>query len=501
MAGSITHKEKWYRKRRKSWYKSIADRDASEQRGRLSDIADLMLEDLVVEQRNFATDESRRVSACCTRQCGKSYTVARRLIRRALKKKNALCIYVNATYKEAKRIMWNDQSDGIPAVLRDTRLKEEKDYTINRSELSVSFSNGSRIELIGLDRGGYEKLRGSRIDELCIDEAQKSIGLEAAFISIISYALIAKQGSICLIGTPNEFCSGFFHDVDTKQKKGWSNHAWGMWDLKGVRPDIWAAALQDKEDTGLEDDDPAWLREGLGKWVRGGLGLVFSVDKVKQLYHTGLPTKIPDTDIDYDYKWRTIIGVDIGYSPDPWAWVVMSYSMYDPNIYERDSGSQTEMTTDMQIAKIKELQEKWDPVAIIVDAGALGKQIAEDYRSRGGLPVQPAVKHDKAKAIETMDSDVKNGNFLLLEGSVLDKEMTELRWDQKKWLTGKKEFAPGCDDHCTDAAIYVHRECHHYLSDKPRKPLSDLERRIEQMDEEKIAALNPRKTTLPDWNW
>jgi hypothetical protein len=213
-------------------------------------------------------DEPRTWSVAFTsRQAGKNFTAVRLLISTALVRPAANVIYLNQTFAEARRIMWADELDGVPAVLRSLGLVRGEHYRLNESRLEVSLSNGSTITLLGADRGGWEKLRGSKLDLLVVDEMQKAEddGLRNAIDQVLPACLVARCGRFVGIGTPDEFCVGVFHDACTRVAyPQFAVHEWSAAD-NDRRPDIWAGLLAWKAEACLDDDDPRWLREGRGK--------------------------------------------------------------------------------------------------------------------------------------------------------------------------------------------------------------------------------------------
>lgn len=188
----------------------------------------------------------------------------------AVERPAANVIYLNQTFAEARCIMWADELDGVPAVLRSLGLERGRDYRLNESRLEVSFANGSTVTLLGADRGGWEKLRGSKLDLLVVDEMQKAEddGLRNAIDQVLPACLVARRGRFVGIGTPDEFCVGVFHDACVGSAyPQFAVHSWSAED-NDRRPDIWEGLLAWKAEAGLDDDDPRWLREGRGRWVR-----------------------------------------------------------------------------------------------------------------------------------------------------------------------------------------------------------------------------------------
>ena len=121
--------------------------------------------------------------------------------------------YVAPTYKMAKQIMWNDLKAWVP---REWVTK------IRENELSMTFRNGSRIDLKGADKP--DSLRGVSLDFLVLDEFQDIdpetwktvlrptladrkghslfIGCVSGSTKIMSDKGVSRIGSLCKNTTP-----------------------------------------------------------------------------------------------------------------------------------------------------------------------------------------------------------------------------------------------------------------------------------------------------------
>tara|TARA_B110000483_G_scaffold236099_1_gene308666 strand:+ start:1447 stop:2748 length:1302 start_codon:yes stop_codon:yes gene_type:complete len=143
-------------------------------------------------------DNHRFVVAVCHRRFGKSYAMTQHFIREALKtkKRNWRGYIVCPTIGMAKAIhfdYWQMMAKQIPNI------------KFNQSELSCTFPNGSRMQLVGANDGG-ERLRGRFIDLICLDEFQMMN--EELFNQIVRPAMVDRDGlegerTRCIfIGTP-----------------------------------------------------------------------------------------------------------------------------------------------------------------------------------------------------------------------------------------------------------------------------------------------------------
>jgi len=478
-------------------------------------VASLMF-DLVPRQLEFLQDLSPLKAAYCTRQCGKTFTVARDLIITALEGPLRQCIYVNATYAEAKAIMWDDPRDGIPAILR--RL--EKDYNIvcrlNNTKMTAVFPNGSIVECLGADSDeGFDKLRGRKADLVVVDEAQKAKGLQDAVKSVIMFLLNARDGRLVLVGTPSEFCIGYFHDVTTQVAdiQGWSIHSWGMQDVTTM-PQLWINALRNKELLRQADDDPKWRREGLGQWVQSDAGHVLPVDQYSSLWDGTVPETIPNTAGIFVQRTQAITyiaGVDLGFINDPFGIVVIGWSREEGIIREYHSQTWHGIGTDLQFEKMAEVALMFPGLnRFFLDDGAQAKQIVADMRLRHGrnnpgIHLMSATKSNRIHMIEELRTDLQRGRTLVRRGSPLHKDLQVLSWDADKWERGDKEVAAGVGpdgritkiNHLFDAFRYVWRECPHYRAMNPVQPQTPEMVAAREERQHRQQMLKPRRLQTP----
>lgn len=460
-----------------------------------------LISELVPPQRELLADSSTFTAAYCTRQCGKSYSVARDLIITALEGPGRQATYINATYGESRRIMWDDSMDGLPAVLRSHGLDESVGISFNISKMTIQFPNGSSIECLGADNDGFEKLRGNKRDLIVVDEAQKASGLREA-MPVLTFCLAARRGRLVLIGTPNRMCRGYFHDVCTAVEPGWSVRRWSMADVT-TRPDIWKQALLMKQQLRLADDDPDWMREGMGLWVRSEAGLILPVDSYEAL-HDGTTEWILDsagTAIPRKQPLHYLAGVDLGFVNDPFALVVISYSLDEGIIREEWSEQHIGLGTDEQAARMNEMKKQFPGLnKFIIDDGGIAKQIADDFRRRHHINIISAQKHDRLYFIEELRTSLRLGKTLVRRNSSLHRDLQVLSWDEAKYERGELEpgSAEGPDgvrraiDHQFDAFRYVWREAEAFIARRPDAPLSDEHRLKKEHQQLKAEKLNPK---------
>lgn len=132
----------------------------------------------------------------CSRRLGKSFALSVLALETCLKKPNALVKYCCAKQKDAKEII----RPLIREIIEDCPIAQKPEF--KTQENAWVFPNGSRIQLMGLDGGRAESVRGGSSDLAIIDEAGLVKELPYIMTSIILPTTITTKGKIILASTP-----------------------------------------------------------------------------------------------------------------------------------------------------------------------------------------------------------------------------------------------------------------------------------------------------------
>ena len=395
------------------------------------------------KQIEFVDDPARRKIAVCGRRAGKTTSCGVYLLSEAVKHSGKDFLYVAITRKSAKLLLWRE--------LKKLAREHEIDAAFNESELIINLSNGSRILLSGAeDRDQIEKFRGLALKLAVIDESGSFRAHMAELVmEVLDPTLMDHLGTMCLIGTPNASCAGFFHDAATGEKKGWSSHSWTILDNPHI-PHAENELERLLADNGWSETNPVFQREWRGKWVRSTDALVYAYNPAK---HNA--DELPDGE-----TWEYVLGIDLGYD-DATAFIVCAFCRHLPNIYLVEAFKKTKMIPERIAETVRHYETKYNPVAIVADTGGLGKMIVAELNERHSLPIKPAEKTGKESFIELMNSDFHEGHIKVLpEASGVGEEWELLQWDTEK-LPRRIEDGR-FENHLSDAALYAWRECQHY---------------------------------------
>lgn len=443
-----------------------------------------------------------------------------------LRNPSAQVVIVTLTLKSAKTIYWFE----MQSFARQFGLN--LNFYIN--DLRIDFPNGARLMMIGAEnKAQIEKLRGGKYNLVVIDEAKSypPAVIGELIYEVVRPALLDRDGTLLMIGTPGNILSGIFFEATfpgCKKKRvvdgveserlvsrfhsdpeqfwldnpgmlpEWSRHSWTLAD-NTTTPQAWTRALLDKERAGWSDDTPSWQREYLGKWVASELAFVYSY---ASLMHTD-PDKVcwepnfadgNQFGLPLGEDWHYILGLDLGWEDD-FAAVLGAYNPHDGILYQvweyKDQHQDVDQIA-LHIMHANELAGKVD--RIVADTGGLGKMVVETLNRRHGLNIQAAEKREKNDFIELLNTDYHSGRVRLLRDGDLSREKQQLQWDigdaskAQMARTGRLKEHPACPNHLADAWLYLWRFSYHYWQDD--RPAAFEPNSIEYWEAHRDAAMS-----------
>lgn len=439
-------------------------------------------------------------------------------------------LYLNSTRGEAERLAWiGNRGDGFKSLVERLKLPlllDNNDLTIHNP------ATDGWMHLRGADdEAELRKRLGTPYHKVTWDEWQKippklSLSIrEVFFPSLLDYG-----GRFRGTGTPSRQMSGLAWDVTRpevdKRTKGWSVHKWtllentffgrekpidGRWFVVwGVKDEIvsgphvvgeLAAAIAGarwkhgvlalQHLYGGPDvapiDSPIMQREAFGLWVREDAAYVYHVHKVPtaKLWYArpryrddGFPD-IAKALLDLPWPWQEAffsLGVDIGFYPDPFAFVLWAWHPHDRRLHEVASWKKTHLTSDEQNSCIKAVREHVALGIVVADAGGPAKPTvtgwSKEFVERYGLPILEAQKAHKSVAIDVMNGDITSGGVLFREDSVLYEEMAALQWATIVSASGRQVEDPTLANHACDGGLYAHRHSYQYRARPEEKALT-----------------------------
>jgi hypothetical protein len=191
-----------------------------------------------------------------------------------------------------------------------------------------------------------------------------------------------------------------------------------------------------------------------------------------------------------------IFGIDLGYN-DADAIAVMGYSKVEKKVYLVEEYIKRKQNITELVNSIKALVEKYKPVRMEIDSGALGKKIADEIVRRHGISVNAADKHRKLEYIELLNDDLRTGKLLIKAESTCAQDMAIVQWDiiEKERRTISKTF----HSDITDSVLYAWRWCHHFYNEPVVVVRKSEEEKVEKFWEDQEKDLLKKKNGQTAW--
>lgn len=405
------------------------------------------------EQLAFALEKKIIKTACTSRRGGKTNAIIADFADTCLKEYGVLCLYITLTTRSARTIIWNE--------LKLVADKYKWNVTTNEVNLEMFFNDTkSTIRCGGAkDESEIEKYRGLKIRKAYIDECQSFRPYIRTLINdILLPALRDLNGELGLTGTPGPVPAGTFYEYCTSPNI--PNFHWTAFNNPHMHNPTGAYSLpardlhtrlkEERELKGITEDDASYQRETYGRWIEDKDSLVYKFHKVHNIY-----SLLPQGRMIY------IFGIDIGWN-DSDAIAVLGYNFKDRTVYLVEEHIQDKQTITDLVAKVEQLKAKYNPVKMVMDAGALGKKIQEEIRQRHGINLEAAEKHRKHEFIELMNDDLRTAKLKCYAGSRFEQDSSLVVWDRTDPVKPKISDIYHTD--IGDAVLYGWRECKHFIS-------------------------------------
>jgi hypothetical protein len=342
-------------------------------------------------------------------------------------------------------------------VLRQYNREFQLGGKTNETELSFTFPNDSKIYISGAhDKTEIEKFRGiMRLKKAFIDELQAFPDYITSLINdVISPALLDLDGSLIITGTPGPIPAGFFYDACTNPQQEWSRHHWTYFDNKFIESlsgKTHEALLQaELKKRGVTRDHPSIRREYFGEWVLDSDSLVIHYDPIINGFE-----KLPQLT-------HYILGVDIGYK-DADALAILGYAQGSKDIYLVEEKITRKQDISALAQDIERMRSRYNPYKIVMDAGALGKKIEEEFKRRFQIPVEAADKVRKAENIALLNDYLRTGKFKAGTTSRFAQDASKMEYDYDKSTPDKLVVSKRFHSDIADAVLYAFKVANAFL--------------------------------------
>lgn len=418
-------------------------------------------------QLAYLEDVCPLICVLCTRRAGKSFGAALRLLRACTKHAGASCLFIALTRDSAKKILWKD-------CLKVINRRWKLGIKFNETELSATLPNGSVIYLLGVDTNEdeKEKLLGQKYAEVVIDEgASYSIDLNQLVYGVLKPAVADYRGTISIVGTPGNLKSGLFFELTKGQdpgeagrwtSAGWSGHRWSALDNPYMR-EKWLAEIADLiRDNPRIEETPLFQQHYRGRWVIDDSKLVYRYLPERNDYDGTLPLRSEAGVALNPGGWHYVLAMDLGFT-DATSFTVCAYHDELRTLFFVCSYKKAEIDITAKAEQADGLKAKYPIEQVVIDGA--NKDAVEELNNRHQLGAEPADKTGKADFIDIMNAEFIQGRVKLSPAcEELKEELNNLIWDERQLLKSKRVEHPGCQNHCTDGALYGWRFCWQYLS-------------------------------------
>lgn len=377
--------------------------DASHEREMANDINFALYklnEDYFQEQRDVLVEinHSKKMLVCCSRRSGKSFMCAGAIVKSALKNPGSRIIYINLTFKNAVKQIWENVIKASEAV----GLQIDKS---SKNDGEIEWVNGSSLRIKGNSNNAEaDTLRGeSKVSLVVIDEAFHQKNMEYAINEVIMPFLadLGDKATILCTGTPPRIPHTYMEKLWSNDKT-WRHYHWTAENNPHI-PDFEKFIEEVCKAKGLTKDAPFIQREYYG--VIGAYDTEAMVFKNYQGY-TELPTSFTAN--------RIAIGCDWGFS-DYNSIITVAYNTQSGEAYVIEEKKFNKATVSEIITEVKRSYEAAknrfgiDDIQILCDTNE--QSITYELYANQHLPAYNAYKYDKASAIAQLSDWLRSGKI------------------------------------------------------------------------------------------
>ena len=391
--------------------------DASHEREMANDINFALYklnEDYFQEQRDVLVEinHSKKILVCCSRRAGKSYFCAGAIVKSALKNPGSRIIYINLTFKNAVKQIWDNVIKASEAV----GLQIDKS---SKNDGEIEWVNGSSLRIKGNSNNAEaDTLRGeSKVSLVVIDEAFHQKNMEYAINEVIMPFLadLGDKATILCTGTPPRIPHTYMEKLWSNDKT-WRHYHWTAENNPHI-PNFEKFIEEVCEAKGLTKDAPFIQREYYG--VIGAYDTEAMVFKNYQTY-TELPTSFTAN--------RIAIGCDWGFS-DYNSIITVAYNTQSGEAYVIEEKKFNKATVSEIITEVKRSYEAAknrfgiDDIQILCDTNE--QSITYELYANQHLPAYNAYKYDKASAIAQLSDWLRSGKIKINANDIYLKDEFE----------------------------------------------------------------------------
>lgn len=428
-------------------------------------------------QYQCAIDKVLLKAVQCTRRSGKSTGEVKATLQDMVDFPGTKHLYMALTLDSAKNIAWDIIIEELDKQNVGYKTNEQRGIVTLQNGPNGTFKGGSVLRLFGLDSSykQMKKVLGAKYKSVKIDEAGSiTQDLKTICYQMILPALADLEGTLTLLGTPENIPNTFFEKVTSGEEPGWKVYKWTAFDNPYMK-EQWTKLINTIQQTNPKFMETSeYKTHYLNMWVADDTKLIiklmpYSVIKPFQL-------------IGYNY----VLAIDLGYN-DATSFSVIAHSTHDPSCYVVRSYKSREMDFTDVANEIKSLKSQY-PITITVIDGA-NKQGVQEIIKRHKLPMEIADKTGKATHLRLLRDDVIQEKLKIFEGAA--DELVE-EWKALMWKDEKKEKEDErCQNHCSDGVLYGWRKAINFAfvpkESEPKRDTDEYMKKFEKEEQKRLA--------------
>lgn len=420
-------------------------------------------------QLALARDPSKRIAACCGRRSGKSTGICARGLDLAATKAGAQIYYCS------KSLTWARDTIFMPILLPmmdAAGLVEGLDYTINRQDWIIEFTNGSRWFFLGADDlGDIKRFNGKKM-HLCIVDEMQDLAEEVLteFLDVVvKYCLFDYDGTLILAGIPSAQPAGYWWRI--WQNPRYKKHDFTAYDNPLKTPEETDAWVQEEcRDRGVTIDHPLIQRSIFARWVPMTDWLVYKYDPLVNGVDCLFRQVNKST-----RSWRFAVGVDTG-SIDRAAIVVLGQAQTNPHTHLVDewvTGRGADLDFTALVNQLKYFRTVYAPGAWYFDPAHAGKPLMAELRNRHGFAFMESAKKTELRGqVDLVNDGLRTGRLRLPPDSETAADMMKTVWDKEEALLNRWLYSSVHHPDPSEAFRYAYQGIYAswYVAPDPRTP-------------------------------
>lgn len=363
--------------------------------------------------------EFRNVTVCAGRQSGKSHAAVAAGIEMCLSRPDVAVLYVAATRASVKRMAWK------------SALKFNTEHNLggvpNYTDLSLTFPNGSVLELVGVDTEkaadrirGIQRLIAAFVDEMSLYRQEVATAL---LRDSIRPALRPMRGKLVLMGTPGKLGKvGPWWEAIQRSEH---HFEWTVYDTVGIVIDGVPVTLEDIEAT-IQEDLAAEKQTKESAWFRIEYLAIWDVDVSLRAY------RFSDEENVYDELpgglCHAVSFGDIGVRDED-AFGSLKWGDSDPTMYLVEREIRAGLTTDDEKIILARINEDDRPIEMVIDTGGQGaKTFITVQTAMPHLPLVAARKPEVNIQVKLLNNALEGGWLKVKRGSRFAADVRKATW-------------------------------------------------------------------------